>query len=137
MAERGKGVVVNVSSVNALTTLGNPAYSVAKAGLLRSPVHRDGIRAQGHSLQRREPRHGADRERQLADQDGQDPDVFAKLERWYPVGRVGQPADSPPPSPSSPPTRPPSSTARTSSSTAAPGRHGADDRRPDPGRAVS
>lgn len=94
MAERGKGVVVNVSSVNALTTLGNPAYSVAKAGLLAltrfiaTEYGPKGIRCNAVSPGTVQTESASWRTRMA-----QDPDVFAKLERWYPVGRVGQPAD--------------------------------------------
>lgn len=34
MKERGQGVIVNIASINGLGVYGNPAYSVAKAGLL-------------------------------------------------------------------------------------------------------
>src|SRR2546428_1815134 len=34
MIDRGSGAIVNISSVNALTALGNEAYSAAKAGMI-------------------------------------------------------------------------------------------------------
>ncbi len=86
------GAIVNVSSVNAVVGLGNPAYSAAKAGLLsltqnvatsygpqgircnavlpgtiETPVHR--YRYEAH------------------------PEHFEKLVAWYPLGRIGQPEE--------------------------------------------
>jgi NAD(P)-dependent dehydrogenase (short-subunit alcohol dehydrogenase family) len=94
MVERGRGAIVNVGSVNGLTYLGNPGYSVAKAGLLNftralaveygprgiraNMVSPGTVRTQSPSWQKR-----------LA----KDPEVFEKLARWYPVGRVGRPDD--------------------------------------------
>ncbi len=94
MALRGRGVIVNVGSVNGLLALGNPAYSAAKAGLLNftkalaveygpkgiraNMVSPGTIRTELPSWQKRLAR---------------DPAVFEKLARWYPVGRVGRPED--------------------------------------------
>jgi meso-butanediol dehydrogenase/(S,S)-butanediol dehydrogenase/diacetyl reductase len=94
MIERGRGAIVNVGSVNGLLALGNPGYSAAKAGLLNftkalaTEYGEKGIRSnmvspgtvgtESPSWQKR-----------LA----LDPQVFDKLARWYPVGRVGRPED--------------------------------------------
>jgi meso-butanediol dehydrogenase / (S,S)-butanediol dehydrogenase / diacetyl reductase len=94
MAERGHGAIVNVGSVNGLLALGNPGYSAAKAGLLNftkalaieygprgiraNMVSPGTIRTESPSWQKRLAR---------------DPEVFEKLARWYPVGRVGRPED--------------------------------------------
>jgi NAD(P)-dependent dehydrogenase (short-subunit alcohol dehydrogenase family) len=94
MVERGRGAIVNVGSVNGLLTLGNPGYSAAKAGLLSftralateygpkgiraNMVSPGTIRTESPSWQKRLAR---------------DPQVFEKLARWYPVGRVGRPDD--------------------------------------------
>ena len=94
MALRGRGAIVNVGSVNGLLALGNPGYSAAKAGLLNftkalateygpkgvraNMVSPGTIRTQSPSWQKRLAR---------------DPQVFDKLARWYPVGRVGRPED--------------------------------------------
>jgi meso-butanediol dehydrogenase/(S,S)-butanediol dehydrogenase/diacetyl reductase len=94
MAERGRGTIVNVGSVNGLLALGNPGYSAAKAGLLNftkalaieygprgiraNMVSPGTIRTESPSWQKRLAR---------------DPEVFEKLARWYPVGRVGRPED--------------------------------------------
>jgi NAD(P)-dependent dehydrogenase (short-subunit alcohol dehydrogenase family) len=91
---QGAGAVVNVGSVNGLLALGNPAYSAAKAGLLSftqslaTEYGPKGIRANMVSpgtIQTGSPSW----QKRLA----RDPDVFEKLARWYPVGRVGKPTD--------------------------------------------
>jgi meso-butanediol dehydrogenase/(S,S)-butanediol dehydrogenase/diacetyl reductase len=94
MIARGRGAIVNVGSVNGLLALGNPGYSAAKAGLLNftkalateygpkgiraNMVSPGTIRTESPSWQKRLAR---------------DPQVFEKLARWYPVGRVGRPED--------------------------------------------
>jgi NAD(P)-dependent dehydrogenase (short-subunit alcohol dehydrogenase family) len=94
MVERGQGAIVNVGSVNGLLALGNPAYSAAKAGLinltqaLATEYGPRGIRANLVSPGTVRTEHPTWRDR-LA----RDAQVFEKLARWYPVGRVGVPAD--------------------------------------------
>lgn len=92
MERAGRGAIVNVSSVNALSYLGNEAYSAAKAGLL--------------SLTRSiAVRYGAKQIRCNAVVPGTiatpiwqrrlkiEPDLFDRTSKWYPLGRVGTPAD--------------------------------------------
>jgi meso-butanediol dehydrogenase / (S,S)-butanediol dehydrogenase / diacetyl reductase len=94
MLKAGRGAIVNIGSVNGLLALGNPGYSAAKAGLLNftrslateygpkgiraNMVSPGTIRTESPSWQKRLAR---------------DPQVFEKLSRWYPVGRVGTPED--------------------------------------------
>ena len=94
MVERGSGAIVNVGSVNGLLALGNPGYSAAKAGLLNftkalaTEYGQKGIRANMVSpgtIRTESPSW----QKRLA----RDPEVFEKLARWYPVGRVGRPED--------------------------------------------
>lgn len=94
MAERGRGAVVSVASVNGLMYFGNPAYSAAKAGLINltkaiaveyGPA---GVRANTVSPGSVRTEHPSWAERQA-----RDPQAFEKLARWYPVGRVGTPGD--------------------------------------------
>jgi meso-butanediol dehydrogenase / (S,S)-butanediol dehydrogenase / diacetyl reductase len=94
MVERGSGAIVNVGSVNGLLALGNPGYSAAKAGLwnftkaLATEYGKKGIRANMVSpgtIRTESPSW----QKRLA----LDPEVFEKLARWYPVGRVGRPED--------------------------------------------
>ena len=94
MVQAGKGAIVNLGSVNGLMTFGNPAYSAGKAGLLSftrslaTEYGPKGIRANMVSpgtVQTESPSW----QRRLA----LDPQVFEKLAKWYPVGRVGRPDD--------------------------------------------
>jgi NAD(P)-dependent dehydrogenase (short-subunit alcohol dehydrogenase family) len=94
MVARGMGAIVNVGSVNGLLTLGNPAYSAAKAALLSftralaTEYGPKGIRA--NMVSPGTIRTGSPSwTKRLA----RDPQVFDKLARWYPVGRVGRPDD--------------------------------------------
>lgn len=92
MIERRHGAIVNISSVNGLTGLGQEAYSAAKAGVINLTKNmaikygRYNIRANVicpgtiHT-----PIWGAVLEK--------DPKIFDKLARWYPMGRVGKPDD--------------------------------------------
>lgn len=88
----GRGVVINIGSVNGLSALGDPAYSAAKAAMisftqsLALEYGRFGIRANivcpgtvrtpiwDHRIER-------------------DPQVLERLVRWYPLQRVAVPAD--------------------------------------------
>ena len=94
MVARGAGAIINVGSVNGLMAFGNPGYSAGKAGLLSFTqalaveYGPKGIRANMVSpgtVATEAPSWQQRRER--------DPDIFKKLARWYPVGRVGRPED--------------------------------------------
>lgn len=91
---RGKGCIVNIGSVNGLMYFGNPAYSVAKAGLinltqaLAVEYGRHGVRANMVS-----PGTVQTQNITWVMRLKNDPKIFEKLTRWYPVGRVGQPDD--------------------------------------------
>ena len=94
MQANGGGAIVNIASVNALRYFGNPAYSAAKAGIVNltqsiaSEYGRHGIRCNAvcpgsvrtgnHTWVKRQEK---------------DPDVFKKLAKWYPLGRVAEPTD--------------------------------------------
>lgn len=94
MLAQGHGTIVFNASVNGFTYVGNPAYSAAKAGLLQfmraiaveygpkgiraNAVSPGSVQTAGPSWVRRQEK---------------DPDVFEKLAKWYPVGRVGRPED--------------------------------------------
>lgn len=94
MAERGRGAIVSVASVNGLMYFGNPAYSAAKAGLINLTkaiaveYGPRGVRANTVSPGSVRTEHPSWAERQA-----RDPQAFEKLARWYPVGRVGTPED--------------------------------------------
>lgn len=86
------GVIVNVATVNALTSIAEPAYSAAKAGLLQltrqlaTDYGPRGIRCNAVVP-------GSIRtpiwDRRLHER----PDILDTLRKWYPVGRVGTPED--------------------------------------------
>jgi NAD(P)-dependent dehydrogenase (short-subunit alcohol dehydrogenase family) len=92
MLERGQGAILNIASVNGLTAVGEAAYSAAKAGMINLTANMAihfgdrGVRvncvAPGTI---RTPIWGARVEK--------DPEVFEKIARWYPLGRVGEPED--------------------------------------------
>jgi NAD(P)-dependent dehydrogenase (short-subunit alcohol dehydrogenase family) len=86
------GAIVNVATVNALTTIAEPAYSAAKAGLIQltrqlaTEYAPRGVRCNVVVP-------GSIRtpiwERRLQE----NPGVLDALTKWYPVGRVGTPQD--------------------------------------------
>lgn len=94
MQARGGGAVVNISSVNGVRYFGNPAYSAAKAALINltqsvaSEYGRHGIRCNAVLP-------GSVRTDNITWKIRQekDPQVFEKLARWYPMGRVAEPED--------------------------------------------
>lgn len=94
MQARGGGAVVNISSVNGVRYFGNPAYSAAKAALINltqsvaSEYGRHGIRCNAVLP-------GSVRTDNITWKIRQekDPQIFQKLTRWYPLGRVAEPED--------------------------------------------
>jgi meso-butanediol dehydrogenase/(S,S)-butanediol dehydrogenase/diacetyl reductase len=92
MIDRGRGVILNIASVNGMMAVGEAAYSAAKAGMINltgnMAIHfgDKGIRvnciAPGTI---RTPIWGA--------RVARDPEVFDKVAKWYPLGRVGEPED--------------------------------------------
>lgn len=94
MLDGGGGAIVFNASVNALTYVGNPAYSAGKAGILQlmraiaTEYGPRGIRSNAVS-----PGSVKTAARSWAVRQEKDPSVFEKLARWYPVGRVGRPED--------------------------------------------
>jgi NAD(P)-dependent dehydrogenase (short-subunit alcohol dehydrogenase family) len=94
MKAAGSGAIVNISSVNGLRYFGNPSYSAAKAGVINltqsvaSEYGHLGIRCNAvcpGSVR-------TDNETWTIRQQ-KDPQVFEKLARWYPLGRVAEPDD--------------------------------------------
>ena len=92
MTKNGSGVILNISSVNALAYYGNEAYSAAKAGILnltRSLAVRYG--PSGVRVNAIAP--GTLRTPAWEKRREEDPDVFERVARWYPLGRIGEPED--------------------------------------------
>ena len=92
MVARRAGNIVNVSSVNGLTSLGDPAYSAAKAGMLALTkavaveYGRVGIRANTVLP-------GTVRSPIWDERARKNPKVLETLARWYPLGRIVEPLE--------------------------------------------
>jgi NAD(P)-dependent dehydrogenase (short-subunit alcohol dehydrogenase family) len=92
MIARRSGVIVNIASVNAMAFFANESYSAAKAGMLsltRSIAvryGRDGIRCVAIAPGTIQTPIWRERQQKAAD-------VFERLTKWYPLGRVGEPED--------------------------------------------
>jgi len=94
MQAQGGGAIINISSVNGVRYLGNPSYSAAKAGIINltqsvaSEYGKDNIRCNAVLP-------GSVRTDNLTwtIRQQKDPEVFQKLARWYPLGRVAEPDD--------------------------------------------
>ncbi len=92
MVAQGSGIILNIASVNGLTAVGESAYSAAKAGMINLTANMaiqfgdKGVRVNAIAPGTiRTPAWNA----RLA----KDPRVFEKLAAWYPLARVGEPAD--------------------------------------------
>jgi NAD(P)-dependent dehydrogenase (short-subunit alcohol dehydrogenase family) len=87
-----RGAIVFTGSVNGMSTLGDPAYSAAKAGLisyaraLAVEYGRFGIRSNIVCP-------GTVRTPIWRRREALDPDILEKLRRWYPMGDVVEPED--------------------------------------------
>jgi len=96
MVEQGSGVILNISSVNALAYYGNEAYSAAKAGILsltRSLAVRygpSGIRVNAIAP-------GTMRTPAWEQRRRTNPEVFERLNRWYPLAASASPRTWPGP----------------------------------------
>lgn len=92
MLQAGAGAVVNIGSVNGLSYLGHPAYSAAKAGLksftqaIATEYGRRNIRANLLCP-------GTVKTPIWAERIKRYPQVFERLRKWYPLGRVADPID--------------------------------------------
>jgi NAD(P)-dependent dehydrogenase (short-subunit alcohol dehydrogenase family) len=92
MIERGGGAIVTIASVNGLGYYGNEAYSAAKAGLVnltRSVAARYGR----HGVRANAVAPGTIRTAAWDERLAREPDLLARLARWYPLGRVGTPEE--------------------------------------------
>jgi meso-butanediol dehydrogenase/(S,S)-butanediol dehydrogenase/diacetyl reductase len=92
MIERERGVILNIASVNALAYFGNEAYSAAKAGMInltRSIAARYGA----HGIRANAIAPGSIRTPIWQHRVDAEPQIFDKLVKWYPLGRVGESED--------------------------------------------
>jgi len=92
MIARGGGVIVNITSVNGLSALGNEAYSAAKAGVINR-TQGIAVRYGHHGIRCNAIAPGTIRTPIWQERIDRDPVVFERLVKWYPLGRVGEPED--------------------------------------------
>ena len=92
MIERQTGVIINITSVNGLSALGNEAYSAAKAGVINL-TQGIAVRYGGHGIRCNAIAPGTIRTPIWQKRIERDPVVFQRLVKWYPLGRVGEPDD--------------------------------------------
>jgi NAD(P)-dependent dehydrogenase (short-subunit alcohol dehydrogenase family) len=92
MIERRTGVIVNITSVNGLSALGNEAYSAAKAGVINL-TQGIAVRYGGHGIRCNAIAPGTIRTPIWQERVERDPVVFQRLVKWYPLGRLGEPDD--------------------------------------------
>ena len=92
MTENRSGVILNISSVNALAYFGNEAYSAAKAGIL-SLTRSLAVRYGPFGVRVNAIAPGTLRTPAWEQRRQKDPDVFDRVAKWYPLGRVGEPED--------------------------------------------
>jgi meso-butanediol dehydrogenase/(S,S)-butanediol dehydrogenase/diacetyl reductase len=92
MIEQRSGSIVNIASVNALAGLGEEPYSAAKAGVINLTQNmavkygRFGVRANCICP-------GTIRTPIWQPRVEADPQIFDRLAKWYPLGRIGEPED--------------------------------------------
>lgn len=92
MKARRSGAIVVVGSVNGLTTLGQPAYSAAKAALI-SYTQTMATEYGSHNIRANIVCPGTVRTPAWAKRVEKRPDVFENLKKWYPLARVAEPRD--------------------------------------------
>ena len=92
MIEKRKGAIVNISSVNGLTGLGEEAYSAAKAGMVNL-TQNTAIRYGQYNVRANCIAPGTVDTPIWAERKTINPNVMQELAAWYPLGRVGQPQD--------------------------------------------
>jgi meso-butanediol dehydrogenase / (S,S)-butanediol dehydrogenase / diacetyl reductase len=92
MLERNQGVIINISSVNGLYGIGEEPYSAAKAGMINLTQNMavkygpQGVRVICICPGSIETPIWSERVKE-------EPRIFEKLAKWYPLRRVGQPED--------------------------------------------
>lgn len=92
MVERRAGAIVNVGSVNGLMALGDPAYSAAKAGMI-ALTKALALEYGRYNIRANIVLPGTVRTPLWAERARKDPEVLKRLARWYPLGRIVEPAE--------------------------------------------
>jgi NAD(P)-dependent dehydrogenase (short-subunit alcohol dehydrogenase family) len=86
------GAIVNIGSVNGLSALGHPAYSAAKAGL-ENYTKALATEFGHHNIRANLVCPGTVRTPAWEARVRKNPQVFERLRKWYPLGRVAEPID--------------------------------------------
>lgn len=92
MQARQQGVIVTISSVNALTAIGNPAYSAAKAGLI-SFTKSLAVEYGKYAIRANIVCPGTVQTPVWRQRVAKNPEIFEQLKKWYPLGRIAEPID--------------------------------------------
>lgn len=92
MIAAGGGSIINIASVNGLTYVGNEAYSAAKAGLI-SLTKSIAVRYGPQGIRCNAVAPGTIATPNWDERRKRDPQVMDRAAQWYPLGRVGVPAD--------------------------------------------
>lgn len=92
MKAKRSGAIVIVGSVNGLAVFGNPAYSAAKAGLI-SLTRSMAVEYGPFNIRANMVCPGTVRTPAWIRRVERKPDIFDNLKKWYPLGRVAEPAD--------------------------------------------
>jgi meso-butanediol dehydrogenase/(S,S)-butanediol dehydrogenase/diacetyl reductase len=86
------GSILNIASVNGQTGIGEEPYSAAKAAVINLTKNL-AVRYGPHQVRANVICPGTIQTPIWDERVAQDPQVFTKLAKWYPLGRVGQPDD--------------------------------------------
>lgn len=92
MIANHRGNIINISSVNGLSGIGEEAYSAAKAGVINLTQNM-AVRYGPAKVRANVICPGTIHTPIWGERLAQDPHVFDKLAKWYPLGRVGTPQD--------------------------------------------
>ena len=92
MKSHRRGAIVNVGSVNGLTALGDAAYSAGKAALI-SLTKAMALEFGRYNIRANIVCPGTVRTPIWTERAGRDPDILRTLARWYPLGRIVEPAE--------------------------------------------
>lgn len=92
MIERGNGAIINIASINGLTAIGEDAYGAAKAGMINL-TQNIAVRYAKHGVRANCICPGTIRTPIWDHRLARNPATFERLAKWYPLGRIGEPAD--------------------------------------------
>lgn len=92
MLKRQRGAIVNIASVNGLWGVGEEAYAAAKAGMVNLTQNM-AMKYGDRNVRVNCIAPGTIRTPIWGPRVAADPQVFERLSRWYPLGRVGEPDD--------------------------------------------